>query len=63
MPKDFYIKLSKNVKEQHAKADGNICKDYSNSAKANKAFTPDQGEDYYHHLMEFALWRRNWLNC
>lgn len=55
MPKDFTIKLKKYLKEYNAKADGNICKDYSNSAKKDKAFTPDQGEDYYNHLMEFAL--------
>ena len=56
MSKTFVIKLLKHLSEQ-AKADGNICKTYDNSAKAEKplAYTPEMGEEYYNHLMEFSL--------
>ena len=57
MPKDFVIKLKKYLKEYNAIADGNICKDCSNSAKHVKlqAMTPDMKEEYHKHLMENAV--------
>ena len=57
MPKDFYLKLAKYNREQNAKADGNICKNYDSSAKSERliAYTPDM-DSYYEHLMEFAVW-------
>ena len=56
MSKTFVLKLLKQLSGQ-AKADGNICRTYDNSAKAEKlkAYTTDMGEKYYNHLMEFSL--------
>lgn len=59
MTKQFTIKLLKHMAES-AKADGNICKTYNNSAKAEvKAFTPEM-ESYHDHLMEWSVWRKNY---
>ena len=55
MSKTFVIKLLKHLSEQ-AKADGNICKTYKNSAKVEKlkAYTANE-TDYYSHLMEWSV--------
>ncbi len=55
MTKSFAIKLLKHLSDS-AKADGNICKDYSSSAKHEKlkAYTGDE-KDYLNHLMEWCI--------
>lgn len=62
MPADFYLKLKKYNNEQNAKADGNICKKHDNSAKADLKAVTSKEDSYYDHLMEWCVWRRNWLN-
>ena len=58
MTKSFALKLLKHLSES-AKADGNVCKTYDNSAKHQKlkAYTGDE-KDYLNHLMEWCEWKR-----
>ena len=51
MTKTFVLKELNN----NAKADGNICKSYDNSAKTDLVAVTPEMESYYDHLMEWSV--------